>query len=768
MRNRNLVGEKKSLTVAIPVRWANERGDILERLAFPMMERSLPGEVEILIVDDGSPTDLGRRLRSACEKHGYLYHRLATEHLPFSIGRARNAAAQCGVSPYLMFQDVDLMPYPGFYGDVLRECEVAGLNESADNFLMIGVIYLTEQATADFKNTPPDLRRQKFIHCLLEDDKAAIEKFSTGTSVTVWRRDYFLATGGNDMDFNGWGYEDLEYACRAIRRRKKFALPSEFALDYRNFQSIVEYKGWKSIYRLFGDMTFQKGIVMFHAWHPVESNSRYMAAKKRNRQIFDAKFAAFRDHGLEPDPLPILGSGRSLVLRNNPWVTNRWAAPFLGELVHIDEDHLPPDTFIDFLASAKFTRVVFHNPYANERVQALYEQVRKQNFPYIVVERGALPDSVFFDARGFNADSESYHERHWNHPVTEKERVSTLQYIQSAIVDDDSLEEQPDRLGANNLRKKLKIPRGKKALVAFLQRPTDTVIQNFMGALGSYENFIRLLSRLPYAMPPDWVLLVKQHPLETEKIKIPGALTVDDYNTKDLLELGDAMIAVNSGVGVLGIIFGKRVLYCGEAFYGTEGLARQVVDEEEVNAALRGFTPDVEKSLRFINYLVNKFYSFGKFTTRRVKWHDGSLMTATTDIDFYKLRIPGHPEMKRAIRDSVEVASTSILFDRYRLPNNELDRGLAPPAKEVKEPPKASARAPGAALPPKIPDQIREKPAQRQEPAVGKLLAKPAPTPRKKNGFLKKLRKLSESPVMFFRDSRFHTLRLIGNRFFRQ
>ncbi|MGN5477232.1 hypothetical protein ACTMU2_11060 [Cupriavidus basilensis] len=61
-----------------------------------------------------------------------------------------------------MFQDADLMPYPGFYADILRECAVSGLDASADNFLMIGVIYLTRRATEQFLATelraaPPDL-----------------------------------------------------------------------------------------------------------------------------------------------------------------------------------------------------------------------------------------------------------------------------------------------------------------------------------------------------------------------------------------------------------------------------------------------------------------------------------------------------------------------------------------------------------------------------------------------------------------------------------
>ena len=733
------------LTVAIPVRWSDERSDILTRLSFPKMD-DVPADVEILIVDDGSPQILAEKLEAVCNELGYSYHRLESEHLPFSIGRARNAAAQCGLSPYLMFQDVDLMPYPGFYQDVLRECEVARLDESVDNFLMFGVIYLTEQATEEFKATRPEIRRQKFIQRLLEDDKSSVEKFSTGTSVTVWRRDYFLAAGGNDPDFNGWGYEDLEFACRAIRRRKKFPLPSEFTLDYRNFQTIVEYKGWKSIYRLFGDMTFQKGMVMFHAWHPVQENSSYMIAKKKNRLLFEKKLSEFRDKGIEPEPLPMLGSGKSLVFRNNPWVTNRWARPYLGEVVHVDEDYLCPDSLMSFLPESDFTRVVFHNPYANERMRVLYETVRANNFPFIVVERGALPDSVFFDPRGFNADSASYDESRWNHPLSEEKRRATLQYIQDAVSNDDSLEEQPTRLGTASLRRRLNIAAGKKILVAFLQRPTDTVIQHFMGPLGSYDEFLRLLARLPYTLPTDWVLVVKQHPLEIEEARIPGAIGADAFNTKDLLEACDAMIAVNSGVGVLGLLFNKPVLHCGEAFYGFPGVSQQVLSDEDVGRAVTSFKPDREKVIRFVSYLINDFYSFGKFTTRKVRWHDGSLMTATTGIDFYTLRMPGCREVRREIREAVEVSSASILFDRYRSANGQVVAEKS--TKDAKNPSRDAATAAMERTPPMSQNKITAAPQK----------------PR----WRRKLKKLSENPERFFRDSKFGLLRAIGSRILTQ
>ncbi|WP_019562183.1 glycosyltransferase [Caldimonas manganoxidans] len=510
------------LTVIVPIRCSNDRQDAIHRLQFLLQAAPIPPAVQFLVVDDGSPRQIGKEIEAACDRLGLEYLRLESELETFSIGRARNAGVQRSRTKYVLFQDVDLLPYPGFYSDVLIEIEVQELHKYAERFLMFGVIYLTKSGTDEFLSTPPAVRKSKFVQYLLDADASRIEKFSTGTSVTVWRRDYFLGAGGNDPEFEGWGYEDLEFTCRAIRRARRFPLPEEFGLDYKNFQTINEYRGWKSIYRLFGDITFQKGYVLFHAWHPVEEGGIYVKAKDRNRRLFEEKLERFRLHGEEPDPLPMPERGRSVIFRANPWVYNRWAAPMLGEIVFADEDMFTPDSFVEYLRERAIDRVVFHNPYANERMRAIYERVRSLDIEYIVCERGALPGSVFFDPLGFNGESGSYDPGKWRRELSQEEVARLSAYVSHYKVAGDSLEDQPKRIGAQGLKRKLGLAPGRKVLFVPLQRPTDSVIEHLCGPIGSYENFLRLIRRLVFCLPPEWVVVVKRHPLEVENPDLPG------------------------------------------------------------------------------------------------------------------------------------------------------------------------------------------------------------------------------------------------------
>lgn len=672
------VEPQAELTVIIPIRCAKERMDAIERLSYITLDTQRTASIAVLIVDDGSPAPLSEQLAARAEALGFNYTRIDSEYSTFSIGRARNVGAQHARSRFILFQDVDLMPYPGFYKDVLREIRVQKLDKFAERFLTFGVIYLTKDATTEYLSTEEDLRKDQFIQYLLEDDKRRIEKFSTGTSVNVWSRSYFLSAGGNDLDFEGWGYEDIEFMCRSLRRGRRFPLPEEFSLDYKNSRTITEYRGWKSVYRLFGDMTFQKGMILFHAWHPVESNTNYAKSRERNGKIFNKKLTDFNVHGLEPEALPMPERGRSLIFRRNPWVYNRWTAPLLGEIFHLDETIVTPESVIAFIKANDITRVVFHNPYSSERMQLIYEAVKKEGIEFLVCERGALPNSIFFDSRGFNGESSSYDPQFWRHKLTPQQEAETIEYIRDYKFKRQALEAQSDSIGPRQLRRKLNLPPNQKVLFVPLQRPSDTVIKHLAGSIGSYDDFMLLVRRISYLLPPDWTVVCKTHPLEDPNTVIGDAVIANNANINDLLEMSDAVLLINSGVGVLGMMYGKPVLYAGKAFYGHPGIACHVVSDDDVLDAIRTFKPDQEAILQFLHYLVFEFYSFGEFKTRSVAWEGNSKMTATTDIAYSVIRIPGCASVSLERRTDVEIKWESVLFDRYRNAAVQATRFQAP------------------------------------------------------------------------------------------
>jgi len=282
-----------SLTVIIPIRSIPNR-DISERLTYCVVDPLRDHDkIDFIVVDDGSPLEDQQRHESVCREQGFKYHYIDSRNANVNMARARNAGVQLAQTKYIMFMDVDLYPYPGYYNDILREIEVQKLDEHPDDLIMTGVVYLTEKhGTELFFKTDPEKRKELFFRYSSEKNSDFIEKISTGTSVTLMHRERYLELGGYDESFEQWGYEDLEFNLRMMYLSDKFPLPQDFTKDIKTFADIDVYRGWKSMYKLYGDITFKKEIVLFHIWHEVDRQSNYTKGYEQNRQQFVKKITA--------------------------------------------------------------------------------------------------------------------------------------------------------------------------------------------------------------------------------------------------------------------------------------------------------------------------------------------------------------------------------------------------------------------------------------------------------------------------------------------
>lgn len=680
------------LTVAIGVRYTQYRKDLLARLSYCLQDSLIPTQVKFLLVDDGSDKDYASELQAFCVRKKIDYLRIDSETKPFFMGRARNFAAMHAATDYIMFMDVDLICYDGFYQQLIDEISIQELAKDSTNFLAIGVVYLTEYGSLQYLQHDKRTCRSQFIQYLLQNDNRYIEKFSTGTSAQIFNREYFLARGGNREDFIGWGYEDIELSLRAALLNQKFPIPRRVSEDYRNFKDIIEYRGFKSLIRLYGDLTFAKGIVLFHMWHEVDYASDYMLSKAANRSKYELAINAFLKSRQEPEPLADLSQGRTLLFTTtHPAICNREVMSRWGEVFVEDEkDFSNVEVLARYLQANNINRVVLQNPYSNELRLAIYNYLRANNIDYYIVERGALPNSMFFDPNGFNADSSSYDEKYWNIPLSSEKQLATMRYINEERYNAEALEAQASRISRNQLRRVLRINPGKKVLFVPLQTSSDTVIKYFCGReVPTFEAFLHLVQEVANTLPADWCLVIKKHPLMKNSHDFQNVLIADDYNIKDLLELADCVLLINSGVGLISMLFDKPVLYTGEVFYAHPKLNTRVNNAYEILSCLKELMiPDMEIRTRFIAFLLHDFYSFGRFTTKVIDWSEQANMTITTAIDFYYIPNLGHTKyIKPKEASSYYRDFKSILFDRFRFdlvyhkhPNRSLAHLIRPQA----------------------------------------------------------------------------------------
>jgi len=651
-------------SLIVPFRYSEARLDLVGRIR-PLMDLVQKyQDVELIIINDGEAED-ERYFDSKSLERCSVYSTGRNRESSFSLSIARNLGAQKATGTLLCFYDADLYMYEGFIDELLTEIRVQNLEQIPEAFLMLPVIYLTEEGSKKFledKELGTICCKQKYIHAYLSDDAGLVEKASSGTSAIVMSRSQFFRIGGYNTQFSGWGYEDYDFNLRLMSQYSLFKRPRAFSYSKSNFIKVKKYKGWKSYYRLYGDLLAQKGIYVFHGFHRQESS--FDKDKKKNWKLFLKSFTRKN----QATHLEDLQHGSSLVFRTNPFTFNVALRPALGKIeLKKEEDFNSKEQLLGFLETYKITRVIFHNPYATEAMEQIYLWCREFDVNYVVCERGALPDSLYYDSNGFLNDGSSYDLTKWNSPLSDHQKARTTDYIDSIFETRSTLEAQPSHKKISaEIKKVLGIAGDKKVLFVPFQQPRDSVIRKYSSYAKSFVHFHTTIIELSRELVNEWVIIYKKHPAENYIDEIPNAINAEGLHTYDILQIASASLMINSGVGLYSLMLGKATYCMGDSWYCNEGLAEQVTSKDDIlNKLIDCRPPDKQAVLQFICYLNEEFYSFGKMTQKKATYDDGSPITSTTKIDIYKLRGWGRYDYDRITYQ--EIPTSSPLFDRYGL-----------------------------------------------------------------------------------------------------
>lgn len=653
------------LTVIITYR-TNIYYDMFERIKYrKKYDKNISNKISFLIVDDGSSTTDSDTAKEICKQNNFNYLYIDSQDKPFSPSRSRNIGAQYANTKYIVHEDIDLCPYNGYYNTLLQEIEDSDLINNNDDFITVPVAYLTDIASQEYLKNPIE-KRKEFLNDLMHGKTDWYEFFMPASSVIIIARHYYLSIGGYNENFRGWGLEDLEFAFRITRLAKKFHTPHDYKkLITTNFSRQFDYCGWRAQFRLHGELFNRKGIILFHIKHPIDRTWRNKNKHSNNEKLFQQCIELFETKGHYLPCLPDIHQGRSLIFGKGCFVYSRYLRPIWGD-IHIQPyEHFNDVNVLDYIKENNISRVVFTNPYANDARIKIYNIIRKANIQYFVVERGALRDSIYIDHTGFCCESHLYHEKYWNHELSKEEKEYVYRYIREEKDCDNSLERQNSRIERRLLMDKLNIPSGKKILFIPLQSRSDTTTTLFAGDIGSYDNFIQLVNDVAHNISSEWIVLVKKHPLSDVDEEIKGVTFVNEINIKDLIEISDYILLMNSGVGLLALLWNRPVLYTSSAFYANEKLNIKVHSYEDViNALNSGFLPDKEVCLRFIHYLIHDFYSFGKMKTYEKKYTDNARLTITKDIEYYNINMNASNIFCKDT-DKVCMNFKSPLYDRF-------------------------------------------------------------------------------------------------------
>lgn len=640
------------LSVIFPVRVSNNRQYILGNIERILSLNSTSSKIEYLLIDSGSTSFFSRKIKSLCDSYNTKYVYQDTRSQTFSIGRARDYGAQLATGECVIFLDVDLVFDKDFYNKILEEIECREMQKNISEYFCIPCFYIDEDFSKEFisdNDLGSSVKYRNLRNNYDNGDNKGIQSFAPATSLLVINRWHLLSIGGHRKEFSGHGSEDFDLAHRLATYARKYHRTYNYYVDKKDYSS-VEYEGFRAYFSMAGYSVYNNNLFAVHIWHP-RPKDKYQVSTHKNKELLQNFMKEFDGGRSKIDPLEDLSKKENTLIfgvrKDTAWLSIRQLIPLLGRVDYISEMKVEIDEIESLIESRGITRFLFWNPYGNDKRLSIYRWAKENNFPFYVFERGALPDSWFID-EGFNADSKSYSYDKWSRELNEEDIIDTEEYINSVIQSGSTLEKNDNFRGDVITKEEFDVKHrvgGRKILFIALQRPSDSVIKYFSGSANGFEGFIETVNDVVEKLNPhEWFIVVKKHPLEagfpSSMKQVDNMLLVDkEYHIHDLISIANKIFLINSGVGLLAMLFRKPVIHMGEAFYSHPTINIHASDSQAVIKALESkFQVNEDDIVKFIYYLKNHFYSFARAKYRNRIEKDGSSRSILENLEFYQIR----------------------------------------------------------------------------------------------------------------------------------
>lgn len=664
------------LSIIIPFGTSKEREFIKDRVIDKAKNLQNDEKVEVIFVEGFSSFEY-QELPQIIQENGHKYYKLNQSQ--FSQGECRNFGAICATSDCIMPLDVDYHLSSENLQRLLKLIKIKNIAKNPNALICLPIVFLNKQGGQEILAYDTALWDTLVREDLISGRREWVDFFSLVSSSVVVNKHKFLSIGGNDSAFVGHSYEDHDFFMRLLCATTHFEKMPKI-LEYDGSWNFFRFKGFRAWFSLFGNEASLHGIYLYHFWHIKPNQNGYLDRKKANHTLFYRHLRNRKTHSIKPlQTIEVVGQKVLLLCRHKGLLLEslREVSVYLGEILHKSEeeffrgDMLKQEEFLEFLKTQKISQILFPNPYGNDKRKAIYDFVRKINLPYLCFDRGALPDSWFFDKNGFNADSASYNEKHWNRPLNQEQIAQTKQYIANILAVGEFLEPQGRIRGAFKLSKRLGIG-DRRVVFVPLQVQSDSVILHFTHEPFSFDGFLEIVESLAEEFGGGVAFVAKKHPLSLgldKKAYKHIIFAPDGTNLLDLLEICECVLTLNSGVGVYAMLAKKPCIVCGETFYHFNGLNLRAHDRESLVLALREvlqgqFVFDETKCLRFIHYLRSEFYSFGESFYKSGRGQ-GRKYRRVCRIDFYQIILRGEKFLEVPKYQKTYFGLKSLIYKPY-------------------------------------------------------------------------------------------------------
>ena len=622
------------ITLVFGIRSRDYNPWILERLSLVgNYYNPLP---RVIIIDFGSPEEHSAAIQNICQQHGFEYH-FVDDTEAFSPAIARNSAVKHVKTPLVFFNDIDCFWTSDFFSKLAHAANVEQLDKYWDRMLNMPVYHLTEDSTKYITdshdglsqgNSDMSLRMEQTAHRALASwRRQHVDFVAPYSNVFLIRKDYFEHLGGYNETFRGHGSEDFEFLIRYALISKYLPTPAQMDKDFYGplrdayYTDLKEYKGYRRLFEVLSAPAELLGLKVLHLHHDKPAVSDWVSKNDWKRSNFNIELDKITKSPwriLEQDWLP--RDKRVLVLLKHKdqyeyFLPLRLAGYSIEVLL---PDEQSPESVVDKIQSGYYSAVSIFNPYmkSHESIRPYHELAKKAGIPTIVVERGALPGSWYYASEVAYNDPDYKNQIYLNWNFSEGESESTaalISELQAGGITLEKLSDYKETYEKHSLVSAL----AKKTIFIPLQLHDDMAVTRYTEGHTSYSEYYDSVLSICDKIESDTVILIKPHPLSASKLSFPNKnVIVCDHsdNVHALIDLSDAVICYNSGVGLLSLIHGKETYTIGNSFYShTVGLANKA---ETLDSAIEAITGDhlpkvsLDLVFKFVGWLSIKKYSY--------------------------------------------------------------------------------------------------------------------------------------------------------------
>lgn len=614
------------ITLVLCLRAHDDNPWVLDRL------RALAGYYApapaILVVDFGSDLAYQAQIETICQGAGFRYAFVA-DYGVYSAARAHNEAIRHVETELIFFTDIDFIATPDLFAKLADAASAAGLPQVFDLILDLPAYHLSEAATQRLLGLSSNDACKKFLNGLVVSDYfgAFGDKFefvAPYSNCFLISKKFFSIVGGYDETFRGHGSEDFEFFVRAAFHSGVFPIPADVDSDLYGpmkdtFFVSKSYTGFRRLNELFAARAQRLGLQIFHRWHPTGRQGwrKHNDWKRERLRAAIGRYKVEPHRLLEADWLPRRATALCICKSPEHWGYFTVLRSFGYRLAPIYADDAESlQRASDMIEAGEVNLFAIFNPYMKSHAKflPLFLRAREKGVRTLVVERGALPQSIYY-AEDVSYAAESFSQAALDAIVL---RPGELEHARAAIATlkagDTALESADPKAVTDQRYAALSRMERRKVFVP-LQLEDDMAVTKFLRNAQNYDGFAKGLGRA-IAAHPDTLFIIKPHPLSKLDVgALPQNALVAERsdNVHSLLDMVDAVVCYNSGVGLLAACHGKPVVTVGNAFYNLDGVGSfaDCVDAAVARACADAPAPDPAKLEALVaKYLFHRYSRF--------------------------------------------------------------------------------------------------------------------------------------------------------------